>query len=1042
MLVSPHSGVMYTMHPVFPDASPSEQEDPMNTRTRRFLSLLLSLSILSATALPAAASDALGEDLSAKDTQIHHQTQLSTNVFWSSAYSDLRTEHFITYTPSKSVTPIVTYGDVLTDRSSVADMAAVLEGEGYRVVAGINGDFYNTTTGLPIGLVITDGILRSSDAGHYAIGFRPDGSAVLGKPGLQISVDLDYYVDNGFGEGTPVIRTVTAVNKARTNSGIYLYTYDFNAKHTTGTTEAGVNVVCSVERGKLAIGSDVTLRVERVEESAVEAIGTDEVVLSVNAQADSYYTAALQGVQVGSELTLSIAANEDWDEVEYAVGALYVLAENGTVTAGLAAGTNPRTAVGQRADGTLIFYTIDGRRTGWSIGASLTQVGERLMELGCETVLCLDGGGSTNLAVTTPDATAVSIVNTPSESGRKVTNQIFLVADDRPSGKLDHFYVSPEADYVLAGSAVDLTVSGVDTHFIPMDVNYQLSASDGVLEDHVLTTPTYGGDITVTAERQGKTGSAVVHAISQPDSLTLTANGTALTELTVTPGSKTVLTAEAVWNHLPLKADPTAFTWAFSGSGGAVDENGVFTAGAPGEGTLTVSAGGKSLSVPVTVTRIPLRTVEDFEKADLIFTGGDALTVSRTHTGTHTARGRFAGQFDYTLGVDSGYLAQADSAFSFRNSPYSALNLHLYGDGSGNQFSFLYENSAGDRLELPVTNLDFTGWQTFSVSLPEEITLTGLQISAPSGEYTDETGATFMEYADTPRTGTVYLDQLVAAFPGTVDNEPPVVTAALDEENWTVTAQISDLVDGVLPADSVSVTYNGSPADYTYDAKTGAVTVTLPAPGETGEAARVTVTAKDASGNIGRASVDVDSYNLGHHFTDIDDYWGAPYVDFLFTAGITTGFADGTFRPDQNISRAQFAVMLYRYLGLDEELYEDVELPFADLKSIGDFAIPAVKALYSEGILSGTEKGGQLYFYPNNSLTRAQAAAMIGRTQAKGYALAALTFADRIQIPAYAVDFIRSMVGQGVISGYSDGTFQPNRSITRGQMAKILYNLM
>ena len=76
------------------------------------------------------------------------------------------------------------------------------------------------------------------------------------------------------------------------------------------------------------------------------------------------------------------------------------------------------------------------------------------------------------------------------------------------------------------------------------------------------------------------------------------------------------------------------------------------------------------------------------------------------------------------------------------------------------------------------------------------------------------------------------------------------------------------------------------------------------------------------------------------------------------------------------------------------------------------------------------------------ALTRAQAAAMIGRTQSKGYALADLTFSDSAKIPAYAAYYIRAMVGQGVISGYSDGSFKPHRNITRGQMAKILYNLM
>lgn len=298
----------------------------MKHRIRKLTSLLLSLSLISALTLPAAASNALGEDLSAKDTLLHQETQLSTNVFWSTTYSDLRTENLITYTPNKAVTPIVTYGDALTDRSSVADMAALLEEDGYRVVAGINGDFYNVSTGLPIGMVVTEGLLRSSDAGYYAIGFRADGSAILGKPGVKVSANLGYAVDDGFGNSTELVRPVAAVNKARTNSGLYLYTYDFNAKHTTGTTEPGINAVCTVEQGKLAIGSTVTLRVDRVEETAVTSLAPDQIVLSANLQADSYYTTALQNIPQGSELTLTVSANDGWEDVEYAIGALYCLA--------------------------------------------------------------------------------------------------------------------------------------------------------------------------------------------------------------------------------------------------------------------------------------------------------------------------------------------------------------------------------------------------------------------------------------------------------------------------------------------------------------------------------------------------------------------------------------------------------------------------------------------------------------------------------------------------------------------------------------------
>ena len=1016
----------------------------MKTRIRKMTSLLLSFSLLGALSLPAAASEALGEDLSAKDTVIHEETQLSTNVFWSTAYSDLRTENLITYSPNKTVTPIVTYGGVLTDRSSVADTANALEGEGYRVVAGINGDFYNVSTGLPIGLVITDGVLRSSDAGYYAIGFRADGTAVLGKPGVKVSVDLGYAVDDGSGSPVELIRPVIAVNKARTNSGVFLYTYDFNAKHTTGTTEAGVNVVCTVEQGQLAIGSTVTARVERVEETTVTSIQPDQIVLSANANADAYYTNALRNMSAGSEVTLTVSANAGWDDVEYAVGALYCLAENGAVASGLAAGVNPRTAVGQKADGTLVFYTIDGRRSGYSIGASLTQVGQRLVELGCETVLCLDGGGSTNLAVTTPDSTDASIINRPSESNRKVTNQIFLVASNRSSGRLDHFYVKAASDYVLAGSSVAVNVTGVDTNYIPMDADYDLSASAGTLENGTLTTPASGGDVTVMASGRGSRGSTVVHAIRTPDTLTLKKGTASLTALTVAPGSKTTLIAGAVWNHLTLAADAKAFTWSVSGDIGTVDENGVFTAAAPGSGRLTVSAGGKSLTIPITVARQALKTVEDFEDTELIFSSGPYLKVSRTHASDYVQRGRYAGKLDYTLSADTEWLSIAlGRGFSNLTDHYTALNLWVYGDGSGNQLSFLYTGDTKSDLRLPVTLLDFTGWKQVSVTLPQYFTLSGLEISVPSTTYADDSGIT-VEYADTPRSGTVCIDQLVGSFPGTVDNTPPAVTAVLDQQNWAVDVKVSDGVDGVLPLSFITVAMNGDAGQALegYDTRNGTFRYYLPAPGETQEATRVTVTAVDASGNIGRASVDIAPSGVDHKFNDISDYWAADYVDFLYNADITTGYSDGSFRPNQNISRAQFAVMLYRYLKLDENQYANVSLPFADLGSIPAYAIPAVKALYAEGVITGSEKNGQLYFNPGSSLTRAQAAAMIGRTQAKGYALADLTFTDSAQIPTYAAYYIRAMVGQGVINGYSDGSFKPHSNITRGQMAKILYNLM
>ena len=1013
----------------------------------RALSLLLTLSLLAALAVPALASDAMGDDLTTAETLLNQQTRLSTNVFWSSVSSDYRTENLITYTPNTAVTPIVTYGGVLTDRSSVSNTAKALEEQGHRVVAGINGDFYNVNNGLPIGIVVSQGRLRSSDGGYHAIGFRADGTAILGRPGVAITAaytaqdgtgqplaneageplydELGNPLTDGTGQMMDKSLRIAAFNKARTEAGIFLYTYDFNAAHTTGSTQPGVDVICSIQDGMFALGGTTTLLVERVAEAeASPTLGPNQVVLTANAQAAPETLAALRSIPAGALLTVSLTPSDPgWNGIDYAVGSLYSLVENGAVSSGLGAGAAPRTAVGQRYDGSLIFYTIDGRKSGHSIGATMEQVARRLVELGCVTALCLDGGGSTTIAVTKPTEYAAQRINIPSDRvERSVSNQIFLVATSQPSGQLSHFHVSADNAYVLAGSSVAISAAAIDTNYIPMNSRYELSASAGTLSGDVLTTPLEGGEITVTAEGDGSQGSTVVHAISAPDGVVVRNDqDTIITSLDVSPGTATQLRGSAAWRHLPLKADQAAFSWSLEGEIGTVDENGLFTASALGTGKITVSAGTQSASIDVTVATQHLETLEDFEGETTIFRGsGERAGFSLNRDGNYVRMGRGSGRLEYDL-TEGSARWNATSQPAVLNAPYTGLNLWVNSNGSGNALSLLYSVGEEETQVLPLTTLDVSGWKQVSVNnLPQGMTIRGLEISG--------TGK-----------GVIYLDQITASFDGIVDNDAPAVTAEWNQEEGTVTGTVTDGVDGILPASAVTVKVNGA-ASGTYDPATGRFSAALP--GGTQEAIRVTVTARDCSGNIGRGSVDIPASGAEHRFTDTAEYWGADYCDFLYNNGITGGYDDGTFRPDDRLTRLQFTVMLYNALRLDPAKYAGVSLPFADAGSIPESALPAVRALYQEGVVTGTTKDGKLCFDPEGGLTRAQAAAMIGRSQEKGYAAPELSFTDAASIPAYASFYIRTMVSQGILSGYADGSFRPQANITRGQMAKILYTML
>ena len=996
----------------------------MKTTLRRMTAFVLAL-VLSTASISAAASYAMGDDLTQSNKELNYSSVLSTNVFWSSAMSDLRTENLITYSPNTAVTPIVTYGNVITSRSTVSSMAKQLEAKGYRVVAGINGDFYNTTTGVPIGLVVTEGVIRTGAAGHYAIGFRADGTSILGKPTLSFDANLGL---NGSGE--VVIRKITDMNKARVSTGgIYLYDAGFNSKSTTGSTEPGVDVVCTVSSGTLSMGGTVTLQVERVvEATAATAIGPNQYVLSCNAKSDPFDLNALRSLVPGQPIDITVSCAPGWEDVQYAVGALYSLVANGAVGSGFLAGAAPRTAIGQKPDGSLIIYTIDGRKSGHSIGATMAQVAERLIELGCTTALCLDGGGSTTLSVTQPDAYNAALVNKPSDNAeRSVTNHVFLVATNQPTGMLSHLYVSPENSYVLAGSSVKIGASGVDTNYIPMTASdFSLSASAGTVTDKVLTTPVTGGDITVTATQDGKSGTAVVHAITTPDSIAISDATGKITNLTVAPGESVTLKGSAIYNHFTLASDAGAFTWTATGDIGTIDAKGVFTAAATpgGTGTITATSGSKTATVNVKVSTLPMLTLEGFETAFEERTG-TGVSLSRNTAAEQVRMGRASGKVVYDVtGVEMGVLPMD---YTFRPN-YDRLTMWVYGDNSGNTLSVTSSAPNADGATVttsstPLTVLDFTGWKQVSAKLPAgSTTISSLDI-LPTGSASK---------------GTLYLDQITAAYGDSIDNEGPAISASI--KDGVLTATVKDAVDGVLPQTGISVTYDGKGQNFTYDAAKGTLTATVAVDGK---GHRLSVTAMDGSGNMARKSVDIASTAAQPVFKDTKGHWTATYADYLYTAGITTGYADGSFRPGNNLSRQEFAVMLFRYLGLDGTKYESVELPFADNGKIADFAKTPIKALYTIGIINGTPgKDGKLYFNPNSSIIRAQAAAMIGRTQAKGYAAPALTFKDNASIQPYASFYISSLVSQGVLGGYEDGTFRPNTPITRGQMAKILYNLL
>ena len=113
---------------------------------------------------------------------------------------------------------------------------------------------------------------------------------------------------------------------------------------------------------------------------------------------------------------------------------------------------NPRTAIGIKPDGTVVYLVMDGRTTA-SRGSPLRELAEDMLSMGCTTVVNMDGGGSSTLALRMPGKDGFTILNSPSDGSlRSVCSYILFVTDTRPSGSARNLFLSQDGAYILAGS--------------------------------------------------------------------------------------------------------------------------------------------------------------------------------------------------------------------------------------------------------------------------------------------------------------------------------------------------------------------------------------------------------------------------------------------------------------------------------------------------------------------------------------------------------------------------------------------------------------
>ncbi|WP_337927444.1 Ig-like domain-containing protein [Anaerotignum lactatifermentans] len=165
--------------------------------------------------------------------------------------------------------------------------------------------------------------------------------------------------------------------------------------------------------------------------------------------------------------------------------------------------------------------------------------------------------------------------------------------------------------------------------------------------------------------------------------------------------------------------------------------------------------------------------------------------------------------------------------------------------------------------------------------------------------------------------------------------------------------------------------------------------------------------------------------------TDIQGHWAQNTISKWVDKGDISGYPDGTFRPNNMITRAEFVVLVNNAMGYTKSGYAY----FSDVPS-HYWGKNAIQTGVAAGYISGDGNG---IFRPNDPVTRQEAAAMISRIlDLKQNESRAYRYTDSYAISNWAKGVVGAVSEAGIMAGYPDGSFGPNRVLTRAEAVLAL----
>jgi hypothetical protein len=306
--------------------------------------------------------------------------------------------------------PVLSNGSVL-GRETVTSMQRRVSS--IATVGGVNGDLFTFSEGLPSGMLMQSGVLKTPPhPRRSSVGITDDGRLAVERVAML-----------GTWQGLSQRRPLAGLNQRPGPEGASLFTSAWGSA--TPFAQGTVEVVLQPFPPATAF-TDLTGLVVAAKPGGGTSIPPDGAVIVARGASAGRLAAE---APVGEEVTARLILRPQWGGITDAIGGGPVIVKGGQpvfraledFSSGQLNLRHPRTGVGQRADGTIVLVAVDGRRPGYSTGMTNFELAQTMIRLGAVTASALDAGGSTTMAF---DG---KLLNRPSDRSERAVSDALLV---------------------------------------------------------------------------------------------------------------------------------------------------------------------------------------------------------------------------------------------------------------------------------------------------------------------------------------------------------------------------------------------------------------------------------------------------------------------------------------------------------------------------------------------------------------------------------------------------------------------------------------